>query len=219
TKSLLEDGVLRREGDRIVLARALADVVVPNSIHGVLMARLDRLPDAPKQALQLASVIGREFALPLLARVTEAGDGVSARVGELRALELIYEKAAHPELAYMFKHALTHDVAYESILLQRRRELHRTIGVAIEELYADRLAEHYETLALHFGRAEDWERALDYHERSADKAAQAYANRAVVEHCEEALAVAERLGERVPAERRRRLHERLGRAHFYLNEF
>ena len=128
TKSLVEEGVLRHEGDRIELTRSLADVAVPDSIHGVLMARLDRLGEAPKHALQMASVIGREFALRLLARVTEAGDGVSSLVAELRALELIYEKAAHPELAYMFKHALTHDVAYESILHQRRRELHRTIG-------------------------------------------------------------------------------------------
>ena len=71
----------------------------------------------------------------------------------------------------MFKHALTHDVAYESVVAERRRELHRTIGLAIEELYADRLAELYETLAHHFGRAEEWERALDYHERAAEKAA------------------------------------------------
>ena len=80
----------------------------------------------------------------------------------------------------MFKHALTHDVAYESVVAERRRRLHRTIGRAIEELYADRLAEHYETLAHHFGRGEDWERALLYHERSAEKAAETHANRAVV---------------------------------------
>ena len=124
-------------------------------------------------------MIGREFALRLLERITEAGERVRTHVDELRALELIYEKAAHPELAYMFKHALTHDVAYESVLPERRTALHRTIGLAIEELYADRLAEHYETLAHHFERAEEWERALDYHERAAAKAADSFANRAV----------------------------------------
>ena len=114
-------------------------------------------------------MIGREFAFRLLERIAEAGDGVRTHVEELRALELIYEKETHPELAYMFKHALTHDVAYASVLAERRRELHRTIGLAIEELYADRLAEFYETLAHHFGRAEDWQRALAYHERAAEK--------------------------------------------------
>src|SRR5262245_2343742 len=219
TRWLLEDGSLRRENGGVVLSRALPEIALPDTIHDVLIARIDRLAEESRRAIQIASVIGREFALRLLARITEAGERIRTQVEELRGLELIYEKAMHPELAYMFKHALTHDVAYESVAGDRRKALHRTIGLAIEELYADRLAEHYETLALHFGRAEDWERALDYHERSAEKAAQAYANRAVVEHCEEALAVAERLGERVPPERRRRLHERLGRAHFYLNEF
>jgi class 3 adenylate cyclase/tetratricopeptide (TPR) repeat protein len=217
TKSLLEEGVLRRNGDRVELARALADVAVPDSIHGVLMARLDRLDAAPKHALQMASVIGREFALRLLARVTEVGDGVSSLVAELRSLELIYEKAAHPELAYMFKHALTHDVAYESILREHRRELHRTIGTAIEELYDDRLAEHYETLAFHFARAENWPRAFDYHARAATKALATYASDAVIFHCREALRIADRVD--APAERRQELEEMLGAASFYTSAF
>ena len=88
----------------------------PTRIQDVLIARLDRLADDARRAIQVASVIGREFALRLLERITEAGEHVRTQVEELRALELIYEKAAHPELAYMFKHALTHDVAYESVL-------------------------------------------------------------------------------------------------------
>ncbi len=219
TKSLLEEGILQRDGDRLVMTRPLADIAVPDSIHGVLMARLDRLEHAPKQALQLASVIGREFALRLLGRVIEAGEHVTALVGELRSLELIYEKTAYPELAYMFKHALTHDVAYESILLQRRRELHQMIGCAIEELYADRLAEHYETLALHFSRAEDWPRALEYHARAAEKALAAYVSDAVIHHCREALAIADRLGSAVPAGRRHAVETMLGAASFYTSAF
>jgi hypothetical protein len=144
---------------------------------------------------------------------------VRTQVDELRALELIYEKATHPELAYMFKHALTHDVAYASVLVERRRALHRTIGLAIEELYADRLAEFYETLAYHFGRAEDWERALAYHEHAADKAAENFANHSVIAHCREALAIADRLGGAVASERRQGLEERLGLALFYVSEF
>jgi tetratricopeptide (TPR) repeat protein len=119
----------------------------------------------------------------------------------------------------MFKHALTHDVAYESVLLERRRQLHRTIGRAIEELYVDRLAELYETLAHHFERGEDWARALEYHERAAAKAAESFANRAVVAHCRAALAIADRLGDAVPDERRRGLEERLGLASFFASEF
>jgi len=219
TKSLLEDGTLRREDGRIVLARGEDAIAVPDRIHDVLMARIDRLADEPKRAIQIASVIGREFVLRLLERIHEVGDQASALVEDLRAVELVYEKAVHPELAYMFKHALTHDVAYASILGQRRKQLHCTIGLAIEELYADRLAEHYETLAHHFERGEDWERALAYHERSADKAADGFASRAAAWHCRQALAIADRLGETVAAERRGALEERLGLVCMYLSEF
>jgi class 3 adenylate cyclase/tetratricopeptide (TPR) repeat protein len=219
TKSLLEDGTLRSENGRIVLARGEDAIAIPDRIHDVLMARIDRLADEPKRAIQIASVIGREFVLRLLERIHEVGDQASALVDDLRALELVYEKAMHPELAYMFKHALTHDVAYASILGPRRKQLHRTIGLAIEELYADRVAEHYETLAHHFERGEDWERALDYHERSAGKAADGFASRAAAWHCRQALAIADRLGESFDPERRCALEERLGLVCMYLSEF
>ena len=218
-KSLLEQGVLHREGEAFVLDRAPEAIAVPDTIHDLLMARIDRLGEEPKRAIQVASVIGREFALRLLARITEAGESLPHQVEELRALELIYEKAAHPELAYMFKHALTHDAAYRSILRERRKGLHRTIGLAIEALYADRLAEHYETLAHHFEHGEDWDRALDYHERAAAKAAAGYASATVAEHCRSALAIADRLGAAVTADRRRALEERLALACLYLSEY
>jgi class 3 adenylate cyclase len=218
-KALFEQGVVRRQGDALVLAGDIPDTAIPDSIHGVLMARLDHLGDEPRRALQTASVIGREFALRLLARVSEVGEGVSALVGELRALELVYEKVAHPELAYMFKHALTHDVAYESMLVQHRRRLHRVIGLTIEELYADRLAEHYETLALHFERGEDWERAFRYHRLAAEKARDGYANQAVIEHATAALAIAQRLGDAVPAAARQELAKLVATSCFFTSEF
>ena len=218
-KSLVEQGALRRDNGHVVLARDIDDIAVPDTVQDVLIARIDRLAEESRRAIQVASVIGREFALRLLERITEAGDQISAQVEELRSLELIYEKALHPELAYMFKHALTHDVAYESVLLERRKYLHHAIGRTIEELYADRLAEHYETLAHHFSRGEDWERALLYYERSAEKAAATHANRAVVEHCQRALQIVERLAVAPPGKVRARLHERIGQACFYLSEY
>ncbi|HSJ99324.1 MAG TPA: adenylate/guanylate cyclase domain-containing protein [Myxococcota bacterium] len=200
---------------------ALGDtsVSIPDRIQDVLMARLDRLDEGPKRALQIASVIGREFALRLLEQIAAAGDRLHPVVAELRALELIYEKAAHPELAFMFKHALTHEVAYESMLVERRRSIHRLVARAIEGLYRDRLPEHYEALANHFALGEEWERALDYHELAAEKAARGYANHDAAEHCRRALAIAERLGEAVAPERRRRLGEWLGRATWLVSEF
>jgi class 3 adenylate cyclase/tetratricopeptide (TPR) repeat protein len=219
TKSLLEEGVLHLEQGRVEVAGPVEDVSVPDSITDVLMARIDRLPDEPKRAIQVASVIGREFALRLLERISEAGDRVSAVVEDLRALELILQKSAYPELAFMFKHALTCDVAYESVLLQRRKTLHRIVGAAIEELYRDRLVEHLDALAYHFTLGEEWERAFEYHDRASEKAADAFANHAAAEHCRQALAVAEHLAEAVPDAKRLRLEERLGKACWCVNRF
>ena len=189
-KSLQEVGVLRREADRYVLTRSSEGVMIPDTIQGVIMARIDRLADAPKKTLQLASVIGREFTRRLLDRIAEMRDRTEDFLRELKAIELIYEKSLFPELAYMFKHALTHEVAYGSLLVQRRRELHGVIGQAVEELYANRLSEQYEVLAYHFFRAEEWTKALEYLLKAAQKAAQAFANReaaALYEQAAEAM--------------------------------
>lgn len=218
-RSLVEEGVVRSENGKLTLSRDLAAITVPDRVQDVLMARLDRLQEGPKRAIQIASVIGREFAMRLLQRISDAGEGINPIVRELRALELIYEKASHPELAYMFKHALTHDVAYQSVLLARRRTLHGIVGTAIEELYADRLPEHYEALAHHFGEAEQWARALGYHELASEKAAAAYANHTAAEHCRAGLEVADRLGSAVSSERQRVLLERLGDACWSLSDF
>jgi class 3 adenylate cyclase/tetratricopeptide (TPR) repeat protein len=189
TRSMLEEGVLRREGGQLELTRGIEAIAIPDRIQDVLMARIDRLPEGPKRALQVASVIGREFALRLLERLEEAGDRVPELIGELRAVELVHEKAAHPELAFMFKHALTHGVAYESVLVAQRKALHRMVARAIEELYEGRLGEHTEALAHHFARAEAWDRAFHYHRLAAHRAAAAYANQAAITHCQEALAL------------------------------
>ena len=103
------------------------------------MARIDRLEEVPKRALQLASVIGREFTVRLLERISDVKTQLERFLQELKVLEFIYERSFYPELAYMFKHALTHDVAYNSLLMQRRKAVHRLIAMAIEDLYAERL--------------------------------------------------------------------------------
>jgi tetratricopeptide (TPR) repeat protein len=217
TKSLIEVGALRRTANGYALGRPVSEIVIPNTIQDVIMARIDRLGEEPKRAIQIASVIGREFAVRLLQRAGELGDRINPLVGELRALELIYEKSGVPELAYMFKHALTHDVAYESLLLQRRKLLHHTIGRAIEELYADRLPEHWETLAHHFYRAEDWERAFRYLVTAGDKARAAFANTEALHFYERALEVAAHL--QIDPGLRAAILDGKGRAHFCVSEF
>jgi class 3 adenylate cyclase/tetratricopeptide (TPR) repeat protein len=194
-KSLSETGAIRRDSGRWLLGRPIDEIAVPNTIQDVLMARIDHLEEEPRQALQLAAVIGREFTQRLLDRIAEIRRGTSAVLRELQAIELIYEKALFPELAYMFKHALTQDVAYGSLLTPRRRELHRRIGQAIEELYADRLAEHYTVLAHHFARGEDLARAADYFERAGEQAAAAFAIQEAVALDDQALEALDHCGD------------------------
>jgi class 3 adenylate cyclase/tetratricopeptide (TPR) repeat protein len=175
-KTLLDIGMLRRDGDRVILVRGAGEISVPGTIHDIIMARLDRLGDDGKRAVQLASVIGRQFMARLLERVAGMGEQMDGLLRELQALEIIYEKGLLPEPAYIFKHAVIQDVAYNSLLRERRRALHQAVGYALEELYPDRLPEHYEELAHHFSQGEDWVKAFDYLVHSGDRARDANAN-------------------------------------------
>jgi tetratricopeptide (TPR) repeat protein len=191
-RSLEEIGTLRRHDAGYEMVGSPGDGDVPGTVQDLVMARIDRLREPPKRALQVASVIGREFARKLLDRTAKL-DQMDDLLRELQSLELIFEKTVFPDPAYMFKHALTHDVAYNSLLLQRRKELHRLTALAIEELYGDRLVEHYELLAYHFQRADDWPHALDYLMKAADKAAKAFANREALALLDQALDACARL--------------------------
>jgi predicted ATPase len=149
-RSLRETGAAQPSEGSYVLVAPVDQIRIPDTIQDLLAARVDRLADEPKRVLQAASVIGREFTRRLFGRLPENRAAPDAALRVLVAGELIREKALFPELAYTFTHALTHEVAYESLLVQRRRELHRLIDLAIEEVYPDRIAEHYEVLAHHF---------------------------------------------------------------------
>src|SRR5215510_11878543 len=217
--SLLEVGALRQRDGRYVLTKPLSEIYVPNTIQDVIMARIDRLEEAPKRALQLASVIGREFTVRLLERISDGHAPLERFLQDLQGLEFIYERSVYPERAYMFKHALTHDVAYNSLLLQRRKALHRLIAMAIEDLYAERLPESYEMLAYHYERGEVWEKALEYLVKAGHKAQQAYANQEAREHYSRAVDICERLGEAVEPATRMTIYAGKGAVHLLLSEF
>jgi class 3 adenylate cyclase/tetratricopeptide (TPR) repeat protein len=217
--SLLEVGGLRQHDGRYMLTKPISEIYVPDTIQDVIMARIDRLEEAPKRALQLASVIGREFTVRLLERISDVHAQLDRFLQDLKVLEFIYERSFSPELAYMFKHALTHDVAYNSLFMQRRKELHRLIAMAIEELYAERLPESYEMLAYHYERGEVWEKALEYLIKAGHKAQQAYANPEALDHYSRALDMCERLGEGVEPTTRMTIYAGKGAVHFVLSEF
>jgi tetratricopeptide (TPR) repeat protein len=151
--------------------------------------------------------------------LAEIGARIEEVLRELKAIELIYEKSAFPELAYMFKHALTHEVAYNSLLVQRRKELHRVIARAIEELYADRLAEQFEVLAYHFTKGEEWAKAIEYLLKAAEKAAKAFANREAIVLYDQALVAADQLGAAVDANTLMAIHRAKADLYFVLSDF
>src|SRR5262245_58140359 len=195
TKTLLDLGVLQREDGTYRLVKSIGEVSVPDTIQGIIMARLDRLGDEGKRTVQMASVIGRQFLVRLLARVARLSERLEGLLRELQALEIIYEQGLVPEPAYIFKHAVIQDVAYQSLLMQRRKDLHRAVGEAIEELYHDRLAEHYGELAHHFSQAEVWEKAFNYCRQAGAKAMVQSAYHEAAVSFEQALAALAQLPE------------------------
>ena len=144
---------------------------VPETVHAVLDARMDWLPSEEKRLLQTAAVIGMEVPYTLLQAITDLSEEAMHRsLAHLQAVEFLYETRVVPELTYTFKHALTHEVAYGSLLLERRRVLHARIVEAMETLYANRLAEQVDRLAHHALRGEVWDKAVTYCQQAGSKA-------------------------------------------------
>jgi len=162
THTLLENGSIQKKDHEYVLSRKASDIQVPDTIQGIIAARMDRLEESLKRTMQVASVIGRDFAFRVLQTITGMREELKSYLLDLQGLEFIYEKSLFPELEYIFKNALTQEVAYNSLLLKRRKEIHEKIGKAIEELYPDRLEEFYEMLAHHYSRSENLEKAYQY---------------------------------------------------------
>jgi class 3 adenylate cyclase/tetratricopeptide (TPR) repeat protein len=187
-RTLVETQVLVGNQGAYRLARALPSIRVPATVQAVLAARIDRMPPEEKQLLQTAAVIGTEVPLPLLQAMAEAPEE-SLRLGlaHLQAAEFLYETRLFPDIEYTFKHALTQQVAYETLLQERRRALHASIVEALEALAGDRVAEEVERLAHHALRGEMWDKALAYCRQAGERAMARSASREAVGYFEQAL--------------------------------
>jgi len=162
-RALVEMEVLVGERGAYRLGKDPGAIQIPATVQAILAARIDRLPADDKRLLQVASVIGKDLPWTLLLETSEQSeDHLRAGLARLQAAEFVYEAKLFPDLEYTFKHALTHEVAYGSLLHDRRRALHTQIVGAIERVYADRLGEHVDRLAHHAFRGEMWEKALHY---------------------------------------------------------
>lgn len=187
-KSLRDLKIVERDVNRYRLAKDIQNIAVPATIQDMITTRIDSLPEKAKDVLQRGSVIEREFGYELIKKVSELPEKeLLSQLSVLKDAELLYERGVYPHSTYIFKHALTQVVAYESLLARRRQELHRIIGKAIEELYADRLAEQYEALAHHFQRGADVEKALHYLRHAARRSSKSYYYPEARRHYKEAV--------------------------------
>lgn len=180
--------------------RSDGDEAVPDTVQGLIMARMDRLPEEHKRVIQTASVLGREFSLDLLYAVWQDAAALDPLMTDLQRWEFFYEDPTAEDTVYVFHHALTQEVAYQTLLSGRRQDLHRSAGRALEALYADRLDDALDRIAYHYPRANEPEKAVDYLTRAAEKAARGYAHSEAAKALQQALELTGNL----PAETRDR---------------
>jgi len=169
-EALREDGTLEVTDGVVALAGDSSALHVPETVQGVLRTRIDRLQSDERDVLRVASVIGREFTRGVLGEVVDHVEELPASLERLKSSGLVQQIGVVPEPSYRFKHALTQEVAYDSLLEHQRTALHASVGAAIERRHAARLDEHAERLAYHFSRAEQWLQAVQYGTLAADRA-------------------------------------------------
>jgi predicted ATPase/class 3 adenylate cyclase len=187
-RTLVETGVLLGTPGAYRLAQSLPSIQVPATVQAVLAARIDRLPVDVKHLLQVAAVSGMEVSFPLLSAIAGMPEDMLHRgLAQLQAAEFLYETRLFPEREYTFKHALTHEVAYSSLLQEQRRVLHAQIVETLEAASPDRVAEQVERLAYHALRGEVWDKALTYFRQAGERAMARSAHREAVSYFDQAL--------------------------------
>ena len=187
THALLENGYIESKDQKYVLSHIASDIQIPENIQGLIAARIDRVEENLKQIMQVASVIGREFAYRILQSTMGINEDLKPHLYNLQSLELIYEKNLFPELEYIFKHALIQEVAYYSLLASRRKELHSKVGQAMESIFSERLSEFSSIIGGHFLQGERWERAFYFLDKAGDAAARLFAHAEARVHFAHAL--------------------------------
>jgi tetratricopeptide (TPR) repeat protein len=202
-QALLEQKVLVREVSRVgsahptptgALPESFTDLQLPATVQGVLTARIDRLPPAEKDLLQTLAVVGKEFSARLLKQVVDRPEHeLQGFLSHLQAAEFIYEQPAFPEVEYTFKHALTQEVAYNSLVQDRRKALHERTAQTIEALYPSRLEDYYGDLAYHYSRSGNTQKAVDYLQLAGQQAVQRSANAEAISHLTKGLELLETL--------------------------
>ena len=197
-KSLRDLKIIEKKENAYHLSKDIQHLAIPSTIQDVIMARVDSLPEGAKEVLQTGSVIEREFSHPLISRVTGLPEKeLLSHLSVLKDSELLYERGIYPQSSYIFKHALTREVVYDSILARRKKKLHEEIGKAIEELYKDSLGEHYEVLAEHYLSSEDYSKAAEYSRLASRKAEKTASLNDAITHAKKRINSLEKLSQTV----------------------
>jgi len=221
-RTLIAMRAIRRDqaSGRWLAAEGIETIALPDTIQGLIMARIDRLENEDKEVLRAGAVIGRSFLYRILSAMSEADGELDSRLEVLARIDLIREKARIPELEFAFKHALTHEATYESILLERRKELHAQVGACIERLFAERLESFFGLLAYHFARAESWEKAQEYLTKAGDQAGKMAADAEALDLYRQAMeAYSRAFGDRWDRFDRAVMERKIGEAYYRRSDY
>jgi class 3 adenylate cyclase/tetratricopeptide (TPR) repeat protein len=218
-RSLIDQGAVVLEKGEYQVTEKIKQIVIPQSIHALIMTRIDRLDEATRSLVRTASVIGRNFFYKILNEVASNIEEIDRRLDHLKEIQLIRERKRMEELEYLFKHALAQEATYNSILIQRRKELHRKVAQSIEKVFSDRLHEFYGMLAYHYSMGEDLDKAEEYMIKAGQEAMRSAASSEALDYFEEALSIyRNKFGEKASPEKIAMLEKNIAYALFNKGE-
>jgi serine/threonine protein kinase/tetratricopeptide (TPR) repeat protein len=219
-RSFIDDGIVEIKDGRFRVTDRIDAVEIPESISDIIMARVDKLDEQTKSLLKIASVIGRNFFYKILAEVARSVSEIDDRLEYLKEVQLIKEQKRMQELEYLFKHALSRDAVYDSILVKKKKQLHSEVARAIESVFRTRLPEFYGMLAFHYSRAEEMEKAEEYLFKAGEEALRAAASNEALNYFQDTLELyVKKFGDAADPDKVARLQKNIGLALYYKGHF
>jgi len=188
-RSFIDGGAVIAIGGGFEITDKINSIVIPRTINDVLMARIDRLEEKTRDLVKIASVIGRSFFYRIIIEVAQAIGDIDHRLFYLKEIQLIRDRSRKDEIEYLFKHALVQEAAYESILLQKRKEIHLNVAHTIEKVFKEKLHEFYSTLAYHYSKGEDHDKTEEYMIKAGEEALRSSASSEAIHYYQEALSL------------------------------
>lgn len=188
-RSLIDERAVVLRHGTFHATEKIGTIIIPNTINDVLMSRIDRLDEDTRKLLKMASVIGRNFFYRILSKVAGQIQEIDSRLSYLREIQILRKRERKGEVEYLFKHGLAQEAAYESILPQKRKELHLKVASSIEQVFCERLHEFYGMLAYHYSKAENLEKTEVFMIKAGEEALKSSASNEALNYYQEALSL------------------------------